>query len=392
MIKNFIIQLTFGLSVLIVTAFLPVHAQEFDKDLYLGISDIQVSQTVLKGDIVRIYVTVHNASAADLSGVVKFYDELASQFIAADQPVSILAGKTDDVFIDWGAEVQGNHPIAVRIVPWTSDGDDPSNNKVVKAVYVDIDSDGDGIGDRADSDDDNDGVADVNDAFPYNSNEWRDTDNDGIGDNADTDDDGDGKSDIEDAFPLDPDETNDTDGDGVGDNEDAFPFDASEAFDQDGDGLGDNADPDDQNKGPNPFIQLSETTVRRGDLITFNGIKSEDSDGFIVTYEWDFGDGMTSEGMIAEHAYDEAGQYIVTLKVTDDKGEYRIQQLQLEVARDFLFLALIIGLILLLFLLFGLLVPGSRFHHKKMKFNRKTVEPPSAKASRAAKTSWKRKK
>lgn len=359
---------TFPLLVVIVFFFNSfAYAQEFDKDLYLGASDVQVSQNVLKGDQVRIYVKVHNASSTDLSGVVKFYDEKAGQFISADQPVSILAGKTDDVFIDWKAEVRGDHPIAVRIVPWVSDGDDPSNNKVVKVVYVDIDSDGDGIGDRFDNDDDNDGVADSNDAFPYNPNEWKDTDGDGIGDNADTDDDGDGKLDIEDAFPLDPNETNDTDGDGVGDNEDVFPFDPSEAFDQDADGLGDNADPDDQNKGPKPFIQLSDTAARRGDLITFNGIKSEDPDGTIVTYEWDFGDGMTAEGMIVDHTYDEAGQYIVTLKVTDDKGEYRKQQIQVDVGRDFLFIALIIGLIVLLFLLLGLLVPGSRFHHKKMK-------------------------
>lgn len=56
--------------------------------------------------------------------------------------------------------------------------------------------------------------------------------------------DGDGVADNEDAFPFDADEWADTDGDGVGDNADLFPGDATEWADLDGDGVGDNADPD----------------------------------------------------------------------------------------------------------------------------------------------------
>jgi len=52
---------------------------------------------------------------------------------------------------------------------------------------------------RADSD--GDGVADVEDAFPVDINEWLDTDSDGTGDNADTDADNDGYYDVGDAFP-----------------------------------------------------------------------------------------------------------------------------------------------------------------------------------------------
>ena len=47
------------------------------------------------------------------------------------------------------------------------------------------DGDGDGVGDNADPDDDNDGVADVDDRFPLDSNEWSDSDGDGVGDNWD---------------------------------------------------------------------------------------------------------------------------------------------------------------------------------------------------------------
>ena len=91
------------------------------------------------------------------------------------------------------------------------------------------DSDGDGIGDDADPDDDNDGVADMDDLFPLDPNEWADSDGDGVGDNADTDDDNDGVADVDDRFPLDPNDWADSDGDGVGDNWDLLPLDPSAA-------------------------------------------------------------------------------------------------------------------------------------------------------------------
>jgi hypothetical protein len=59
-------------------------------------------------------------------------------------------------------------------------------------LFIDQDTDGDGILNAVDTDDDGDGILDVNDAFPLNRLEWTDTDHDGIGNNADTDDDNDG--------------------------------------------------------------------------------------------------------------------------------------------------------------------------------------------------------
>ena len=66
-----------------------------------------------------------------------------------------------------------------------------------------------------------------------------------------------------------------------------------------------------------------EVTV--GEVITFNGSQSNDDedDGEIVAYRWDFGDGTTvTEGGRAEetHVYSEAGQYFITLTVTDNNG------------------------------------------------------------------------
>lgn len=344
----------------------PVFAQEYFQDLSINTEDVRVDSNILKGDLVRIYVTVHNNSYFDLSGVVKIYDEKTSSFIGADQPVSILSQGTDDVFIDWNADSIGQHLIAVRVTPWNSDGDNPSNNKVTKSVYVDVDSDRDGIGDASDPDDDNDGTPDVSDAFPHNPHESNDTDGDGIGDNEDEDDDGDGVSDIEDLFPTDPNESKDTDGDGIGDNKDLFPYNSNEWLDSDADGIGDNADPDDANHGPQPFIQLSDSKVHTKEVITFNALKSRDPDGEIVDYHWDFGDGTETTGAIIDHVFEKPGHFIVALRVVDNKGEFRTQEIEINVKIGFLFWLIIISSILLILLLLGLIIPGSRFHHKKM--------------------------
>ncbi len=51
----------------------------------------------------------------------------------------------------------------------------------------------------------------------------------------------------------------------------------------------------------------------------FNDL-SEDSDGSIATYQWQFGDGNESGLMNPNHNYATAGSYTVTLTVTDDDG------------------------------------------------------------------------
>ena len=59
-----------------------------------------------------------------------------------------------------------------------------------------------------------------------------------------------------------------------------------------------------------------------GDTIVFDGSASRDSDGTIVRYDWDFGDGTTSAdaGPAPTHVYAATGQYTVTLTVIDDAG------------------------------------------------------------------------
>lgn len=53
--------------------------------------------------------------------------------------------------------------------------------------------------------------------------------------------------------------------------------------------------------------------------VTFKA-EAEDLDGFIDTYNWDFGDGSTSTKEKEFHTYYDPGNYNVTLTITDNKG------------------------------------------------------------------------
>jgi len=56
------------------------------------------------------------------------------------------------------------------------------------------------------------------------------------------------------------------------------------------------------------------------DLIQFNDA-SVDSDGTIVNWSWDFGDGNTSYLQHPTHSYADNGSYMVTLTIADDDGD-----------------------------------------------------------------------
>jgi len=58
------------------------------------------------------------------------------------------------------------------------------------------------------------------------------------------------------------------------------------------------------------------------EVITFDASRSSDPDGRILQYQWDFGDGKTSAENTSQttHTYKEAGNYNVSLTVTDNDG------------------------------------------------------------------------
>ncbi len=57
-----------------------------------------------------------------------------------------------------------------------------------------------------------------------------------------------------------------------------------------------------------------------GETLSFSGSGSSDSDGSIVSYAWDLGDGTTGSGITVTHSYSATGSYTMTLTVTDDGG------------------------------------------------------------------------
>ena len=60
--------------------------------------------------------------------------------------------------------------------------------------------------------------------------------------------------------------------------------------------------------------------VNLNDQIQFDASNSEDKDGSIASYQWDFGDGNKATTKMAMHRYQTPGDYIVSLSVTDNNG------------------------------------------------------------------------
>ncbi|MCP4406149.1 MAG: PKD domain-containing protein [bacterium] len=66
-----------------------------------------------------------------------------------------------------------------------------------------------------------------------------------------------------------------------------------------------------------PFsAQVYDTDVHA--LLRFSGAGSEDSDGYIRSYTWDFGDGQQESGPFVSHQYEEPGEYPLILHVRDN--------------------------------------------------------------------------
>jgi PKD repeat protein len=68
-----------------------------------------------------------------------------------------------------------------------------------------------------------------------------------------------------------------------------------------------------------------------GSTFQFN-YSGSDSDGVITRYEWDFGDNTTGTGATQSHTYPNAGTYTVSLRVTDDGGEFYIAKTTVKIA------------------------------------------------------------
>jgi len=74
------------------------------------------------------------------------------------------------------------------------------------------------------------------------------------------------------------------------------------------------------NRPPVASFTENATAVLTRVAIRFDASGSEDSDGYIISYLWDFGDGTTAFGVKVNHAYENDDVYSVTLTVIDDDG------------------------------------------------------------------------
>ncbi len=70
-----------------------------------------------------------------------------------------------------------------------------------------------------------------------------------------------------------------------------------------------------------PVVDIGEDRIASaGEELRFSGANSGDSDGKIISYEWNLGDGTEKTGADIAHVYEKPGVYKVTLKITDDSG------------------------------------------------------------------------
>ena len=79
-----------------------------------------------------------------------------------------------------------------------------------------------------------------------------------------------------------------------------------------------------ENQAPVASFAYLPSEPESGEWVTFDAGSSDDPDGTIVSYEWDFGDGETAQGDVVCHrfrgAQDGPKTYNVTLTVEDDDG------------------------------------------------------------------------
>jgi PKD repeat protein len=88
---------------------------------------------------------------------------------------------------------------------------------------------------------------------------------------------------------------------------------------------------EEENNPPSASIDVSATSVEVGSYINFDGSGSLDSDGKVVEYIWDFGDGIKDSGIFESHFYSSAGTYSVTLTIIDNEGESDVDSIEITV-------------------------------------------------------------
>ncbi len=74
------------------------------------------------------------------------------------------------------------------------------------------------------------------------------------------------------------------------------------------------------NQPPNAVASATPTSGNKPLLVQFTGASSSDSDGSIASFKWSFGDGDSAALANPSHTYNNAGNYLARLIVTDNLG------------------------------------------------------------------------
>jgi hypothetical protein len=137
-------------------------AQGFNAGIVQGLWYSQ--EKIFVGETVRIYVAIRNNTGSDLTGTVEFFD---GERRIDRQNVQALSGRIVESWADWKPSY-GSHDLSATLsrIEIHTIGSSTKSVEVTSAIakdalFVDYDTDGDGIGNEEDSDDDGDGVSDV---------------------------------------------------------------------------------------------------------------------------------------------------------------------------------------------------------------------------------------
>jgi len=171
-------------SIAMVILLWPTSTLALAYDLSINNTDISFStDNLLVGQAIRLYVRIRNIGAEDMKGYITFFQ--GNQVIGDSQQIAIRGGNYGDAWVDFRvpdssfnilARIQGTQPV---------DQNSANDQAITTMFSVDIDTDGDKIGDNADPDDDNDGLTDEQEIKLGTDSKKRDSDGDGVNDGDD---------------------------------------------------------------------------------------------------------------------------------------------------------------------------------------------------------------
>jgi len=138
-----------------------VHAEEFNAGIVQGLW--YAHEEVFADTPTRIYVAIRNNTGSDLNGIVEFFD---GEKKIGRKNVQALDGRIIESWSDWNPSY-GDHTLRATLVrtQLSPVGGASQEVEVTSAIaedtlFVDYDTDKDGIGNETDLDDDNDGIRD----------------------------------------------------------------------------------------------------------------------------------------------------------------------------------------------------------------------------------------